>query len=116
MFAVQSDNVALVNAVLARKVTRLDIEHGDKCRGAHEEDVALLAILKASLDALPADTRPAFRSTPRRSGATRERIESRHARITMTITAEGAPSRANTWGSRRSTRTPGARAYFVCSK
>ena len=89
LFGVQSDNAALVKTALASKVTRQGLQ---AAFGAAErmKRAALIPILKAALDALPAEpAAPAFVVDPATLGRYAGTYRAGTAGMTMTVSCPG---------------------------
>ena len=112
LFGVQSDNAALVKTALASKVTRQGLQ---SAFGAAErmKRAALIPILKAALDALPAEpAAPAFVVDPATLGRYAGTYRAGTAGMTMTVTVQEGTLTAQVPGQPAFRLTPSAAGVF----
>ncbi len=112
IFGVQSDNAALVKTALAGKVTRQGLQ---SALGAAErmKRAALVPILKAALDALPAEpAAPAFVVDPAMLGRYAGTYRAGTAGMTMTVTVQEGTLTAQVPGQPAFRLTPSAAGVF----
>ena len=112
LFGVQSDNAALVKTALASKVTRQGLQ---SAIGAAErmKRAALIPILKAALDALPAEpAAPAFVVDPATLGRYAGTYRAGTAGMTMTVIVQEGALTAQVPGQPAFRLTPSAAGVF----
>ena len=112
LFGVQSDNAALVKTALASKVTRQGLQ---SALGAAErmKRAALIPILKAALDALPAEpAAPAFVVDPATLGRYAGTYRAGTAGMTMTVVVQEGTLTAQVPGQPAFRLTPSAAGVF----
>ena len=111
LFGVQSDNAALVKTALASKVTRQGLE---SALGAAErmKRAALMPILKAALDALPAASAPAFVVDPSTLGRYAGTYRAGAAGMTMSVNLQEGTLTAQVPGQPVFRLTPSAAGVF----
>jgi len=112
LFGVQSDNAALVKTALASKVTHQGLQ---AALGAAErmKRAALIPILKAALDALPAEAAPpAFAVDPATLGRYAGTYRADVGGMTMTVSAQEGSLNAQMQGQPAFRLTPSAAGVF----